>query len=44
MARHAAPFTHPMANRRFERFIMRVEKDTVTWIGINDAVSSRRKR
>ena len=44
MARHAAPFTHPMGNRRFERFIMRVEKDIVTWIGINDADSSRRKR
>jgi hypothetical protein len=44
MARLAAPFTHPMANRRFERFIMHVEKDTVTWIGINDAGSSQQKR
>ena len=44
MARHAAPFTHPNANRRFERFIMRVEADSVTWIGINDAASARRKR
>jgi hypothetical protein len=44
MARHAAPFTHPTANRRFERFIMRVEKDTVTWIGINDAASARRNK
>jgi hypothetical protein len=44
MARHAAPFTHPNANRRFERFIMRVDEDTVTWIGINDAASARRKR
>jgi hypothetical protein len=44
MARDAAPFTHPTANRRFQRFILRVEQDTVTWIGINDAHSSRRKR
>jgi hypothetical protein len=43
MARHAAPFTHPMANRRFQHFIMRVENDIVTWIGINDAHAPRRK-
>jgi hypothetical protein len=43
MARLAAAITHPTANRRFERFLMRVEKDTVTWIGLNDAGSSRRK-
>ena len=40
MARHAARFTHPMANLRYQRFIMRAEKDTITWIGIKDADSA----
>ena len=31
MARRAARFTHPIANLRFERCILRVEKDTITW-------------
>jgi hypothetical protein len=44
MARQAAVFTHPMANRRFQRFILRVENDIVTWIGIIDARSSRRDK
>jgi hypothetical protein len=30
--------------KTIERFIMRVEKDTVTWIGINDAASARRNK
>ena len=41
MARRAARFTHPMANLRYERFIMRVEGDTIAWIGIMDAASTR---
>jgi len=41
MARRAARFTHPVANLRYERFIMRVEGDTITWIGIEDAASTR---
>ena len=41
MARRAARFTHPIANLRFERFIMRVEGDTITWFGIEDAASTR---
>jgi hypothetical protein len=41
MARRAARFTHPIANLRFERFIMRVEGDTITWIGIENAASTR---
>ena len=41
MARQAARFTHPMANLRYQRFIMRVEKDTITWIGIKDADTTR---
>jgi hypothetical protein len=41
MARLAARFTHPMANVRYQRFIMRVEGDTITWIGIENAASTR---
>ena len=37
MARRAARFTHPIANLRYQRFIMRAEKDAITWIGIKDA-------
>lgn len=37
MARMAARFTHPEANWRFQRFIMRIEHGTVTWIGLADA-------
>jgi hypothetical protein len=43
MARHAAPFTHQMANRRFDRFIMRVEHETVIWIGLTDTLAGPRK-
>ena len=41
MARRAARVTHPVANLRFERFLMRVEGDTITWFGIEDAASTR---
>ena len=34
MVRHAAPFEHRTANLRFRGIIMRVEDDTVTWIGL----------
>jgi hypothetical protein len=43
MARCSAPFTHPKANRRFERFVMRVEQETVVWIGLVDTPRGRRK-
>jgi hypothetical protein len=43
MARRAAPFTHPMANRRFERFIMRVEHENVIWIGLADKLGNPRR-
>jgi hypothetical protein len=44
MARRAARFTHPIANLRYERFIMRLEKDTVTWIGVQGVERTRRER
>jgi hypothetical protein len=40
MVRHAAPFDHKIANVRYRGIIMRVEDDTVTWIGL--AVPPRR--
>lgn len=40
MARRAARFTHPTANLRFERFILRLEGDTITWIGLKDGDTS----
>jgi hypothetical protein len=43
MTRIAAHFTHPQANRRFQRFIMRVEHGTVTWIGLIDTPSGSRE-
>jgi hypothetical protein len=43
MACHAAAFTHPMANRRFGRFIMRIEHRTVVWIGVADTPRGPRK-
>jgi hypothetical protein len=42
MVRHAAPFEHKIANLRFRGIIMRVEADTVTWIG--PPVPPRRRR
>jgi hypothetical protein len=43
MARYSAPFTHPMANRRFDRFIMRIEHEIVVWIGREDTSERPRK-
>jgi hypothetical protein len=40
MVRHAAPFDHRTANVRYRGIAMRVEDDTVTWIGL--AVPPRR--
>jgi hypothetical protein len=37
MARRAARFTHPIANLRYERFILREEKGTIIWIGVTNA-------
>jgi hypothetical protein len=34
MVRHAVPFDHPDANLRFRGIMMRVEGDTVTWVGL----------
>ena len=42
MVRHAAPFDHKVANLRFRGIILRVEDDTVTWVGL--AVPPRRRR
>jgi hypothetical protein len=42
MVRHAAPFEHRTANLRFRGIIMRVEDDTVTWIGL--AIPPRRRK
>jgi hypothetical protein len=42
MVRRAAPFEHRTANLRFGGIIMRVEDDTVTWIGL--AVPPRRRK
>jgi hypothetical protein len=42
MVRHAAPFEHRTANLRFGGIIMRVQDDTVTWIGL--AVPRRRRK
>jgi hypothetical protein len=42
MVRHGVPFDHAIANLRFRGLIMRVEDDTVTWIGL--AVAPRRRR
>ena len=40
MVRHAVAFQHKIANVRYRGIIMRVEDDTVTWIGL--AVPPRR--
>jgi hypothetical protein len=40
MVRHAAPFEHKIANLRYRGIALRVEDDTVTWLGL--AVPPRR--
>jgi hypothetical protein len=42
MVRHAVPFEHKVANLRFRGIIMRVEDDTVTWVGL--LIPPRRRR
>ena len=44
MARHGTPYTHPSANLRHGRFILMVEGNDVTWIGLVDAPRTTRKR
>jgi hypothetical protein len=41
MVRHAVPFEHRTANRRFRGIIMRIEDDVVSWVGL--AVPPRRR-
>jgi len=43
MARDSVPHTHPRANRRFERFILRTEGNHITWIGPVDPPGGRRR-
>jgi hypothetical protein len=43
MARHAAPVAHPEANRRFGRIALRVENETVVWVGLADTGPVARK-
>jgi hypothetical protein len=42
LVRHAVPFEHKIANLRFRGIVLRVEEDTVTWIGL--LVPPRRRR
>jgi hypothetical protein len=42
MVRHAGPFQHKIANLMFQGILMRVEDDTVTWIGT--AIPPRRRK
>jgi hypothetical protein len=44
MARDGTPHTHPSANLRHGRFILKVEGNDVTWIGLVDAPRTTRKR
>ena len=37
MARDGTPYTHPRANLRHGRFILKVEGNDVTWVGLADA-------
>ena len=42
MVRHAVPFEHRSANRRFGGVVLKVENDVVSWVGL--AVPPRRRR
>jgi hypothetical protein len=44
MVRHAAPFDHKIANMRYRGIALRVEGDTVTWVGLAVPPPRRRKR
>jgi hypothetical protein len=43
MARDGTAYTHPQANLRHGRFILKVEGNDVTWIGLADAPRGVRK-
>ena len=43
MARDGTPYTHPKANLRHGRFILKVEGNDVTWIGLVDPPGRGRK-
>ena len=43
MARDGTPYTHPKANLRHGRFILKVEGNDVTWIGLADPPRGPRK-
>ena len=44
MARDGTPYTHPRADLRHGRFILKVEGNDVTWIGLADPPRGRGKR
>jgi hypothetical protein len=44
MARDATPYTHPKANLRHGRFILKVEGNAVTWIGLDPPHGRRKAR
>jgi hypothetical protein len=44
MARDGTPYAHPSANLRHGRFVLKVEGNDVTWIGLVDAPRGRAKR
>jgi hypothetical protein len=43
MARDGTPYTHPRANLRHGRFVLKVEGNDVTWIGLVDTPGRGRK-
>jgi hypothetical protein len=43
MARDATPYTHPRANLRHGRFILKVEGNDVVWLGVADSPGERPK-
>jgi hypothetical protein len=43
MARDATPYTHPRANLRHGRFILKVEGNDVVWLGLADGPGRPRK-
>jgi len=43
MARDATPYTHPKAALRHGRFLLKIEDNTVTWIGLVDPPRGRGK-
>lgn len=43
MARDGTPYTHPRANLRHGRFVLKVEGNDVVWLGLADLPGGRRK-